>query len=118
MEYLKEKDIVGGYEDGTFGPDKAINRAETIKIISKAFKIDTTKDYEELKIEGGDIEDIENKVIKENLGKIKIINEEVIIHNVLNSLNIEKGEGERNSDFEERIVNNFVKVFNLGEIWK
>ncbi|HLC56160.1 MAG TPA: DNA repair exonuclease [Candidatus Nanoarchaeia archaeon] len=78
----------------------------------------TTKDYEELKIEGGDIEDIENKVIKENLGKIKIINEEVIIHNVLNSLNIEKGEGERNSDFEERIVNNFVKVFNLGEIWK
>ncbi|MFA7685981.1 MAG: S-layer homology domain-containing protein [Candidatus Gracilibacteria bacterium] len=47
VEYLKEKDIINGYNDGTFGPDKAINRAEATKIITKAFKIDTTKDYEE-----------------------------------------------------------------------
>lgn len=32
-EYLKEKGIIGGYEDGTFRPDQAVNRAEAIKII-------------------------------------------------------------------------------------
>jgi len=47
VEYLKKKDVVNGYTDGTFGPDKAINRAEAMKIITKAFDIDTIKNYEE-----------------------------------------------------------------------
>lgn len=46
-EYLKNKNVVSGYTDGTFGPEKAISRAEAIKIISVAFGVDTTKEYAE-----------------------------------------------------------------------
>lgn len=33
IEYLKEKNIIGGYKDGTFQPEKAINRAELLKVL-------------------------------------------------------------------------------------
>ncbi|MBA4336176.1 hypothetical protein C0416_00185 [bacterium] len=33
ITYLNEKGIIQGYEDGTFKPDKSVNRAEALKII-------------------------------------------------------------------------------------
>lgn len=33
VNYLAANDIVGGYEDGTFKPDKTLNRAEMLKIL-------------------------------------------------------------------------------------
>jgi len=33
LQYLKDKTIISGYSDGTFKPDKIINRAETVKMI-------------------------------------------------------------------------------------
>ncbi|OGJ52030.1 hypothetical protein A2335_04490 [Candidatus Peregrinibacteria bacterium RIFOXYB2_FULL_32_7] len=33
IKYLEEKGIIQGYEDGTVKPDKAINRAEALKVI-------------------------------------------------------------------------------------
>lgn len=36
IEYLKDKGVVEGYPDGTFGPDRKVNRAEIIKIILEA----------------------------------------------------------------------------------
>ncbi len=35
VEYLKDKEILGGYEDGTFRPKDTINRAELLKIVFK-----------------------------------------------------------------------------------
>lgn len=33
IQYLKEKNIISGYADGTFKPDNKVNRAEAVKII-------------------------------------------------------------------------------------
>ncbi|MDA0376337.1 MAG: S-layer homology domain-containing protein [bacterium] len=33
VEYLKSQNIISGYEDGTFQPEKSVNRAEALKII-------------------------------------------------------------------------------------
>jgi len=37
IEYVKAQGIFEGYEDGTFGIDTAINRAETVKVITEGF---------------------------------------------------------------------------------
>ena len=33
VEYLKAKGVINGYPDGTFQPDRAINRAESLKVL-------------------------------------------------------------------------------------
>lgn len=45
VEYLKVKGIISGYPDGTFQPDRNINRAETVKILLTATgtKLDSTQ---------------------------------------------------------------------------
>lgn len=35
VQYLKDKDVLGGYPDGTFRPKDTINRAELLKIVFK-----------------------------------------------------------------------------------
>ena len=34
VEFLKTQNIIGGYPDGTFKPDRTVNRAEAAKIIA------------------------------------------------------------------------------------
>jgi len=42
INYLMDEGVVQGYPDGTFGPQKNINRAELIKIILEAAKVDVS----------------------------------------------------------------------------
>jgi len=44
IEYLKEKQVIQGYADGTFKPEKEINRAEMIKILVEGRGIKPTSD--------------------------------------------------------------------------
>ena len=39
VEYLTEKGIIQGYDDGTFKPEKSINRAEALKIIFESIGV-------------------------------------------------------------------------------
>jgi len=45
VEYLKSKGVISGYPDGTFQPDKTINRAEALKMVmlSVATETDSTQ---------------------------------------------------------------------------
>ncbi|MBD3361105.1 hypothetical protein GF366_04890, partial [Candidatus Peregrinibacteria bacterium] len=45
VELLDERGIIHGYDDGTFGPDNLVNRAEAMKIIVNAFGIDHNGPY-------------------------------------------------------------------------
>lgn len=39
IKYLKENEIVGGYDDGSFQPDKTVNRVEALKMLILGFGI-------------------------------------------------------------------------------
>ncbi|MBT4917608.1 S-layer homology domain-containing protein [Candidatus Peregrinibacteria bacterium] len=45
IEYLYEEGIVSGYENGEFGPDNMVNRAQAAKIISGGFGLAQKGDY-------------------------------------------------------------------------
>ncbi len=44
VEFLVEKGIISGYPDGSFQPDRVINRAETLKILLEAKQIAVDQD--------------------------------------------------------------------------
>jgi hypothetical protein len=83
----------------------------------------TTKEFEELKLETGNVEDIEKNIIEKHLQQIKIKNltkkqEEKLVHDLIDALDKEKHEGEKNVDFENRLIKDLLKVLDLEKIWK
>ncbi len=46
--WMKENNIIKGYEDGSFQPNKCVNRAEFLKMLFKTLEIDSTKSKGEL----------------------------------------------------------------------
>ena len=67
-----------------------------------------SKEFEEVKTDAKNIEDVEGFLIKEHLGQIKVegldlAKEEKLIKNLMDALNSEKQEGETTADFERRI---------------
>ncbi|MBU0929900.1 MAG: DNA repair exonuclease [Nanoarchaeota archaeon] len=67
----------------------------------------TTKEQEEIEIKEGSIEEIESSLIKE----LKFDNE--LITKIMTALDIEKNEGEKTFDFEERIIKDMKKVMEI-----
>jgi len=68
----------------------------------------TTREFEEIKVEAGAVDEVEEKVIKEHLGQIKVKGmdagkEEMLVKKLIEALNVERAEGERVADFESRI---------------
>ncbi len=43
IKYLKEKNIIGGYKDGSFKPNKTVNRSEALKMILEALNVSISK---------------------------------------------------------------------------
>ena len=78
----------------------------------------TTKEFEEIKIEAGSVEEMEEKLIKEHLGQIKIESltaeqEEKITKELLGVLSAERDEGEKVADFERRIKEEVSRVLKI-----
>ncbi len=75
------------------------------------------KEFEEIKIEAKDIEDVEDKIIKEHLGQIKVEGldvdkEKEITKELMKILTIERGD-EKVADFEKRVREEVSKILNL-----
>ena len=77
----------------------------------------TTKEFEEIKIDMKSVEDVEEKLIKEHLGQIKVKDfaekEEEITKELMEILSQEKAEGMTKPDFEKKIKDEAKKVLEL-----
>src|SRR3989344_5233187 len=71
----------------------------------------TTKDFAEIQKDCRDSAEIEESIIKEHI-KQSEFNED-FIKNLINILDKEKGEGEKNSDFELRILKDCKSLINI-----
>ncbi|MBW2993070.1 hypothetical protein KY317_00675, partial [Candidatus Woesearchaeota archaeon] len=76
------------------------------------------EEFEEIKVEKESPEEIENSLIKEHVGKISVSDfdtakEEKITKELISALDTEKQEGERISDFEQRIKDDAGKIIGL-----
>ncbi|HLC73038.1 MAG TPA: exonuclease SbcCD subunit D [Candidatus Nanoarchaeia archaeon] len=77
----------------------------------------TTKEVEQFKNIENDIESIEETIIKDYASKTKFNDfgeVSLLIKSLMHQLSLEKGEGETNSDFEEKINDNCLRVLKLN----
>ncbi len=78
----------------------------------------SSKEFEEVKTDARNVEDIESFLVKEHLGQIKvedltIENEEELIKNLMKILSTEKQEGETVPDFDRRVREEVSRVLEL-----
>ena len=78
----------------------------------------SSKEFEEIKVTADTTEEAEELVIKEHLGQVKALElgekeEKELVHNLMHFLNEEKHEGEKQSDYESRIIAEAEKIFEM-----
>ncbi|MBI2655929.1 exonuclease SbcCD subunit D [Candidatus Woesearchaeota archaeon] len=76
------------------------------------------KEFEEIKTDARNVEDIESFLIKEHLGQIKVDNlnlekEEELVKSLIKILSAEKQEGETVPDFEKRVKEEAEKILEI-----
>ncbi len=102
---------------------KIINENKEAHIILKNTSKLKTKEFSEIEIKTGSIEEVEDSIIKDHIGQIELPdlqlndNQELLTNQLLTTLNKEKIEGEKNLDFETRIIKDAIEIFNLGGIF-
>lgn len=77
----------------------------------------SSKEFEEIKTDARNVDDIESFLIKEHLGQIKVglalEKEEELIKNLMKTLSAEKQEGETVPDFERRVKEEIGRVLEM-----
>jgi len=78
----------------------------------------SSKEFEEIKTDARNVEDIESFLVKEHLGQIKLENltlekEEELIKSFMKILSTEKQEGETVPDFEKRVKEEVGRVLEM-----
>jgi len=77
----------------------------------------TTKEYEEIKISQKTTQEIEENLISEHAGQLKIFEKEKekqLTKDLLNTLSAEKQEGEKNTDFEKRLQTEIDTIMEIS----
>jgi len=90
-----------------------ISKSDAYVVIKNTLKL-KSMEFEAYETKVGEINEIEEAILRENLSRIKVVfNQEDVAKQLLRVLNLEKDEGERNIDFESRLLKDVNKVFNL-----
>lgn len=79
-----------------------------------------SKEFEEIKADARNVEDVESFLIKEHLGQIKAGNlslekEDELIKGLMNALSSEKMEGETATDFEKRLKEEVGRILDIDD---
>jgi len=79
----------------------------------------SSKEFEEIKIDTSSAEEIEDKLINEHLGQIKVGNwdkdkEKTMIKNLMTVLSSDRKEGEKVYEYEARVKNDIDKLLELN----
>jgi sulfite reductase beta subunit-like hemoprotein len=75
-----------------------------------------SKEFEEVKVSTAGVDEIEDKLLKEHAGQLKIMpadKEEALAKELMRVLSAEKEEGERVADFEKRISQDMDKILGI-----
>ncbi len=74
-----------------------------------------SKEFEAIKVEQGTVDEIEAKLIKEHLGKIRIdgADEEQLIVSLMRAFSSEKLDGEKVADYERRVREDIKKILPI-----
>jgi len=93
--------------------NEILNELDAYVVLKNTVKL-KSREFEAMETKIGEVGFVEELILKENLSKINtVFNQELIAKSLLNSLNKEKDEGERNIDFEFRLTKDINKIFNL-----
>ncbi len=93
--------------------NEILSKLDAYTIIKNTLKLKSLE-FEGYETRTGDVNEVEETILHENLSKIKVVfNQEEIAKHLLKALNLEKDEGERNIDFELHLVKDVNKIFNL-----
>lgn len=82
----------------------------------------TTSEFVEIKAETGTVEEVEQKVVQQSLDSLKVLDlqkedEEKLVLSLMKSLDLDKAEGEKLSDFEKRVFSEASSNLNVSQLF-
>jgi len=91
--------------------DEVLGRVEAAAIVRSTAGIEAPE-QEETRIQASTLEEIEDKLTKEFTGKSTLFNDEArLARQLMQALAAEKAEGERTTDFEQRVIKETTVLF-------
>jgi len=90
--------------------------------VMKSTSLASSKEFEAVEMETKNVDDVEDKIIKEHVGQIKCgmaaEEEAEMTKRLMVEFNKEKEDGERVADFENRVIEEVKKVLNLDGLFE
>ncbi len=81
----------------------------------------TSREFEDIKVHAGTMEEIERELITSNSGQIALHSffgqEQNVVRTLMQLLHVDKKEGEKVSDFESRVLGDCLSALRMGGVW-
>lgn len=109
--------ILSSGKPGDINLKEILSNLKTYSVLKNTTKL-TSKEFEEFQMDTGTVDEVEEKIIEEHLGQIKIKDftkekERQFTNDLIETLDKEKEEGEKNQDFENRLIKDLNKLLKI-----
>lgn len=97
---------------------KILERFSGSYVVLKNLSKLSTKEFEDIKVETGDVSEVEERIIQTYHDALQDFDMDITkVKDLITTLGLEKQEGETNADFEARLENDVVSFLDLGGVW-